>query len=694
MATSNTALRVTELDFDSIKTNLKTYLKNQPKFQDFNFEGSGMSVLLDVLAYNTHYMGYYLNMVANEMFLDTAQLRNSVISHAKNLNYTPQSAHGAKIQANVLVTPTINENQNTNVLTIDRYTRFLARDIDGVNYQFVSVYSNTVPKISGTFNFSNINLQQGEVLTQQFLMDSTTNASRRFDLPSANIDTETLSVTVQASSTNTASETYTLADDITTIAGNSAVYFIEENPNSNYTIYFGDNVIGKQPKDGSIIICNYLNVVGSVANNISKFYVSDSIGGLYRNNVNITSANTTYGGTDKETISQIRFRAPNFYNTQNRAVTVDDYKTLVLKDYTNIDAVSVWSGEDNIPPVYGKVFLSLKTKNNYALSEADKNVIINDIITKRSVLTVTPVIIDPDYTYILVKADIYYNPSLTSLTGTQLVNYVKAAITDYSNQQLSNFSATFKQTTLEQYIQNSEKSITGVNLHNIYFQKRVPLTLGTATKYVLDYNTMLQKGDTQDRLFTNPEIQVFDGNGTSRNIFFEEAPSALTGIDGIQIVSGGINYSTKPTITITGDGSGATAEAEIGGNRIVAIKITNPGVNYTKASVIISGGGTGAVATPILQSNVGTLRTYYLSSQSQKVILNASAGSVNYLTGQVIINNLLTQQGTPANRYYNTDVVSVNAPINSGIVIPKRNQIFTIDQNDPLALQINVIAES
>jgi hypothetical protein len=693
MATANTALRVTELDFDSIKNNLKTYLRNQPQFQDYNFDGSGMSVLLDVLAYNTHYMGYYLNMVANEMFLDTAQLRNSILSHAKNLNYTPQSAHGAKIQANVLVTPATNEDQNTNVITIDRYTKFLARDIDGVNYQFVSLYSNTVPKVGGTFSFSNINLQQGEVLTQQFLMDSATNPSRRFDLPSANIDTDTLTVTVQASSTNTASEIYNLADDITTIAGNSAVYFIEENPNLNYTIYFGDNVIGKQPQDGSIIVCNYLNVVGAAANNISKFYVSDKIGGLYRNNVSITSANTTYGGTDKETITQIRFRAPNFYTTQNRAVTIDDYKTLVLKDYNNIDAVSVWSGEDNDPVVYGKVFLSLKTKNNYALTEADKNVIINDLITKRSVLTVVPEIVDPDYSYILVKGTVKYDPRLTSRSANELLNFVKAAISDYSNQELNQFSSTLKKSRLQYYIENSEPSITSSDL-TLYLQKRVPLFTGLTTSYTANFSTSLQKGDYNNRLFTTPEVQTFDPNGISRNIYFEEVPSAATGIDSITLVSSGINYSTIPTVTIVGDGTGATAKAITNGSQIIAIELLSSGSNYTKALVEITGSqGSGAVAMPILQTTTGKLRSYYLSPTGQKIILNSSAGTINYQTGKVIITNLFTQLGTPQNRYYNTDVVAIGAPLETEVVTSSRNQIFTIDQNDPVALQVNVVAE-
>ena len=218
MATANTALRVTELDFDSIKTNLKNYLRSQSEFQDFDFEGSGMSVLLDILAYNTHYTGYYLNMVANEMFLDTAQLRNSVLSHAKNLNYTPTSPQGALVKTNILITPSPTESQNTNVITLEKYTKFLAQDIDGTNYQFVALYSNTASKVGSTFSFANTYLKQGEVVTLQYSMDPT-NISRRFDIPYSNVDTQTLTVTVQESASNTSTEEYILASDITTLSG-------------------------------------------------------------------------------------------------------------------------------------------------------------------------------------------------------------------------------------------------------------------------------------------------------------------------------------------------------------------------------------------------------------------------------------------------------------------------------------------
>ncbi|NDB58588.1 hypothetical protein EB001_09095 [bacterium] len=669
MSTANTSLRVTELDFLSIRNNLKSFMQSQSQFQDFDFEGSGLAVLLDVLSYNTHYMGYYLNMVGNEMFLDTAQLRASVLSHAKNLNYVPRSQKGALVKANILVTPTITEDQVTNVITLDKFTKFLGQDIDGINYQFIAINSNTAVKDSGSFSFSNTYLRQGEITTIQYLMDPT-NTSRRFTIPSANVDTDTITITVQESSSNTTTIEYNLAEDITELKSNTAAYFLEESDDLTYTFYFGDDVIGKKPKDGNIIICNYLDTVGSIANNISKFYLSDTIAGLYKNNVSITAANSSYGGTDKETINQVKHRAPYFYTTQNRAVTIKDYETILIKDYNNIDAVSVWGGEDNIPVVYGKVFMSFKTKGNYKLTNYEKDQIKTDIVKRRNVLTVTPEIVDPDYTYILVKGQVNYNSTLTSLSANEILTYVKASISDYVDAELNKFTASFRKSKLQAYIENSEKSITGSDL-TIYVQKRVPLILRNST-YDINFNLPLQKSDYNNRLYTTPEIQTFDVNGISRNIFFEETPRSATGIDEITVLNGGSGYFSSPTITITGDGTDAIAEAVVNAGIITKISVTNRGINYTYANITITPNGSGSGATAIAR---------------------LEAGTIDYETGALYLNSFVSSTGTPVNRYYDTDVFTVNIPSEKDIILPLRNRILTIDENDPLAIQITMYAE-
>lgn len=693
MATANNVLRVSELDFASIKENLKTYLRSQSEFNDFDFEGSGMSVLLDILAYNTHYMGYYLNMVANEMFLDTAQLRPSVLSHAKLINYVPSSKTSPEALVNIVVTPSNVENGNTTIVTLDKFSKFLGRDIDGVNYPFVAINSNTAIKNNGTFSFSNVTIKQGIVVTRQFLMDST-NTKRMFEIPTANIDTDTLIVTVQQSTTNTDVTLYTHADDIVDVKGNSAVYFLEENSNENYTIYFGDNVIGKTPDIGSVVICTYLDTVGTKANNISNFTYVDpnGVGSLFTDNVVVTAATTSTGGTDKETIEQVRFRAPYYYTTQNRAVTIQDYATLILKDYSNIDSVSVWGGEDNEPPIYGKVFMSLKTKGNYYLTNLEKELIKENLIKNRNVLTIIPEIVDPSYTYLLVRGSVYYNPALTSIVSNDISQLVRASVYDYQTTELDRFDSTFRKSKLQAYVENSEKSITGSDIR-IYLQKRITIDTSIVNDYTIQVNTPIKKGDYTSKLTSYPAINVFDASGITRQVLFEEVPSAFTGVDSISIVNPGINFTSTPTVTITGDGTGATATAKIISNRIAEITVTNKGTNYTRAVVTISGGGgTEAVAVARLESKFGTLRTYYFKSNGEKVIVNNNAGTINYETGEIIVTSLRTT-GTVVNDLYDENVLVFNMPIDNEIIYPLRNRILTIDNNDPQSIQLEVVSE-
>ena len=690
MTTSNTALRVTELDFESIKDNLKTFLRSQSEFQDFDFDGSGMSVLLDILAYNTHYMGYYLNMVSNEMFLDTSQLRESTISLAKTIGYIPASKQGSQTSLNITVTPSDTEDPNTNVITLDRYTRFLGRDIDGVNYPFVSLNANTSAKVNGSFQFSNVAIKQGEVVTLQYEMTSE-NSSRRFEIPSANVDTTSLVVTVQESTSNTDTSTYYLANNITDLSANSKVYFIEENGNLTYTIYFGDDVIGKRPKNGNIITCTYIDNVGSLSNKISDFVVAQDIDG-YRNNVIVTSANSSFSGVDKETIEQVRFRAPYFYSTQNRAVTPLDYKTLILKDYPNIDTISVWSGDENDPPIYGKVFISLKTLNNLTLSNVEKERIKEELIQNRNVLTVIPEIIDPDLTYILIRGFVNYNPSISSLSSGQIKTLVEAAIEDYEALNLNRFESTFRKFTLQSLIQSVDKSITGSDI-KVFLQKRITVDTTQTRRYTINANFPIKKGDFNNKISSFPQLNVRDASGVIRQVFFEEVPSAFTGVDGVDIINPGINYSTTPTVTITGDGTGATAVARISSGRITNIEITNKGINYSRATVSITGGdGSEASAVARLESKFGSLRTYYIKTNGEKVIVNDNAGTVNYELGLIELISLNTT-GTEDNDFYDENVLTFNLPIDREIITPLRNRILTIDQNDPTSIQIDVIAE-
>ena len=691
MSTSNTALRVTELDFFSIRNNLKNYLRSQSEFTDYDFEGSGMSVLLDVLAYNTYYNGFYLNMAANEAFLDTAQLRQSVLSHAKAINYVPTSSRGALARINVKVTPEGTE-PIIGTLTLEKYTRLLGRDKDGVNYPFVTINANTVSKSANTYTFSNVFIKQGEVITNQFLM-TTNNVTRRFEVPSANVDTTTMVVTVQDSASNTHTWEYKSAGNITDLTSESLVYFVEENEKLGYTVYFGDDVIGKAPKVGNIINITHLDTIGAISNNINDFAFTQKIGGTYSNNVAVSTVDVSYGGQNKEAINQIRFRAPQYYTAQNRAVTVGDYESLITKDYNNIDAVTIWGGEDNDPPVYGKVYISLKTKGFYALSNLEKENIKNQLITNRNVITVTPEIVDPNYVFILVRGKVTYRPELTSKTANELLTTVKNSINNYVAKELNTFKSTFRKSKLSFYIENSDPSITGADIY-IYLQNRQLISTGVNKKYVIDFNTPLSKGTFTQKLYSYPQITVLDSSGTSRNVFFEEVPESYTGVDVIDILNSGLNYSDTTTVAITGDGIGATASPTIVNGKVISIQVTNKGTGYTRAFVSITGGiGTEAVAVARLEAKNGSLRSFYYKDNGEKVVVNSSAGSINYDTGQVIINSV-NPSAVIVNDYFDSNILTMNVVPDSDIIPPLRNRILTIEENNSQSIQVEMVVES
>lgn len=691
--TEKSALRITELDFDSIKNNLKTFLRSQDEFQDFDFEGAGMSVLLDILAYNTFYQSFYLNMVANETFLDSSQLRSSVLSHAKLVNYVPASKQGSQARINIRATPSPTEDNDINVITLERYTRLLGQDLDGVNYPFVALNSNTASKSSGSFYWDNVTIKQGEVITLQYLMDST-NESRRFEIPSDSVDTTTILMRVQESSTNTTTQTYTLAEDITEITANSAVYFIEENENLQYTFYFGDGYIGKKPKNGNVIICTYIDTAGAAANNISEFTFIDPIGGKFSDNVTVTTVAATHSGLEKEDLETVKFRAPYFYSTQNRAVIDTDYETLILKDYNNIDSVSVWGGEDNDPVVYGKVFISLKTRGNYFLTNFEKERIKSELISNRSIMTVTPEIVDPDYIYFLISGTVYYDATLTTKTANEIQALVRAAIQDYATAELSSFRSTFRKSALQRYIEAADTSITGSDI-DVLLQKRIAIDPNNTRTYTANFNTPLQKTITGTKFYTYPEIEQYDSAGVIRKVFFEETPDAATGIDSIEITNSGRNYLTAPAVTIIGDGSGATAEATVVSGRIDRITVTNAGSDYSSAVVSIAASDTGseAAATAVLQANIGVIRSFYYSSSREKIIVNANAGTINYATGKIVLNSLATYD-VVANDFYDTDILTVNILADNENIYTLRNNILAIDENDPRSIQISVSAET
>jgi hypothetical protein len=423
-------LQVTELDFDQIKQNLKTYLKGQSEFTDYDFEGSGLSVLLDILAYNTHYNAYYLNMVANEAFMDTALLRDSVISHAKVLGYVPYSRKAPRATINFTV------NTSTNVestLTIPKGFSFLSNEIDGVSYNFVTLEETKVNKSNTDFTFLNLPLYEGQLVTYNYTYDQTTNPKQIFSLPDTNIDTTTLFVSVRNSISNTDSEVYTLVSDASNATTTSSVYYLQENRGEKYAIYFGDNVIGKKLPNGAVVSITYLITNGTAANKANNFvatgFLADSLGNSQTDFI-IDPVSEAAGGSERESVDNIKFAAPLQFTTQNRLVTFPDYEAFIQKNYPAVDSVSVWGGEDESPPKFGIVYISLKTRENYFLSDTEKQRIVDEIIKPKAIVAIQTVIRDPEFLYLLVSPTVTYDARKTSLTEQQLKTAIRNAILD------------------------------------------------------------------------------------------------------------------------------------------------------------------------------------------------------------------------------------------------------------------------
>ena len=695
MTTANTALRITELDFDSIKANLKDYLNSQAEFTDYNFEGSGLSVLLDILAYNTYYQNMQLHLTGNEMFLDTAQIRSSVISHAKNLGYTPRSRTAATARVNIEVTPGALEDNAATTLEMERYTRFISNPEDGVAYDFITLNSDIAAKANGTFMFSNVEISQGIQVSQQYTVIDN-GSDIKFNIPSSKIDTNSIRVSVQESVSNTYTTTYSRANDITQLTGNTTSYFLEEDAVSNgeYVLAFGDGVLGKRLSNNNIVLVNYIETEGENGNDFDSFVASDGING-YSANVVVTTLEMASGGASKETVEEIRFRAPRFYTAQNRMVSKNDYKTLIQSDYPNIDAVSVWGGEDNDPPIYGKMFISLKPVDNYEISNLEKQRIIDHIIENRSVLTVFPEIVTPDYTYLLVRATVNYNPAATNLDESELRSLIRAAILDYRETHLQSFDSVFRKSRLQRAIEDVDPSIRSSTV-TVFAQKRFVPTLGETKNYNLQFNIPLYKSgiNSSDKLFSYPSVTMLDDNEISREVFIEELVNSFSGIDSVKVTDVGQNYTEIPTVTITGDGTGATAEAKIINGKVNSITVTNGGINYTRATVSITGGGSGSGATAeaVLESKNGILRSYYFKNSGEKVIVDDEIATIDYLEGTVEFTSLnLSEIGD--NTYYDPDTVTINSQPEGNTIRTFRNQILDIDENDASSILITMVKE-
>jgi hypothetical protein len=580
-----TKLQVTELDFDLIKDNLKTYMKNQTEFSDYNFEGSGMSQIIDLLAYNTHYLAMNANFAMNEAFLDSATLRSSVVSHAKGLGYTPRSARAPVAYVDVTL------NSSTAVsATLAKGTRFTTK-VDGSTFGFVVNEDITTTPTNGVMRFINVPIYEGTLITSRYTVDLN-NIEQKFLISDDRGDTTTLKVSVQTSGSDVSTTTYTLATDITQVTSGAKVYFLQESTDGKFEVYFGDGVVGSSISNGNIVQLQYVVTNKNKANG-AKSFSTTSVSG--ETDVTVALLVAALGGAEPESISSIKFNAPLDYSSQGRAVTTQDYKTILPTVYAGTQAVQVWGGEDNDPPIYGQVFLSVRTKSGTNLTQAQKNSIAVDL-KKYNIASIRPTFVNPLITKIKLKVDFKFDSKTTTKTVGDLETLIRSTLATYNSGDLLNFDVVFRHSKISGLIDATDTSILS-NTTRLTLNQIITPTLNASTQYIIDFNNALY----------NPH-------------------------SGHNATLGGITSSTGFTIA----GNTNTLYIDDDGN--------------------------------------GIIRTYYLVGGQTRTYVDASAGTINYASGKIVLTDLNITSAT------NTDgTISVDILPASNDVVSVRNQLLEID---------------
>lgn len=465
-----TNLNVTELDFADIKQNLKNYLKQQSEFNDYDFDGSGLSVLLDVLAYNTHYNALNAHYSLNEAFLDSAQIRGNVVTRAKLLGYVPRSVLSPRARVNLVVDVSAEVGAKPSVLDLPRGTK-LTTIVDGEEFQFVVLESQQAGLVGNTYTFSNVSILEGSIREVKYRVDNDIE-NQKFQLSDTNADTSSLRVRVQENEESSSYDIYTKFESLKNVDSTSKVYYLQENSSGFFEIYFGDGVTGFKPSNNNIVTLDYVITDGVEANGANTFTMVDNVGGY--STITVTLASAASGGAVAETLESIRFNAPLTFTTQNRAVTSDDYAAIIKKEFSNIDSISTWGGEDNDPPDYGRVYIAIKPLLSERLTTAEKTDITGAILKGKNVVSITPQIVDPNFTYLEIDAAFKYNPNLTDRSSVELQSVVRDTISDYNFNNLNKFDGVFRHSQLTRAIDNSDPSILNTVVRPRMFQYITP----------------------------------------------------------------------------------------------------------------------------------------------------------------------------------------------------------------------------
>ena len=490
---SNSSINLVNLDFNTLKSSLRTYLSSQDQFKDYNFDGSAMSVLLDVLSYNTYKNAFYLNMIGAEGFLDSAQMRGSIFSHAKELNYLPRSVRSSV--ANVTISFTAS---GVNQPYVIRKGETFSTIVKQNSYVF-SVSSDQILSSANSTYTATFDIHEGSYITDSYIMGDG-DISQSFPISNLGVDTDSISVLVYEHSASTP-RTYSKATSLLGLNSQSKVYFVQPSSTGKYEIVFGDDIMGKRPSAGSTIVLDYRVTAGSDANGAKDFIINFDPTGLGELTSSVSVVTNLYSpdtvgaysvnGAEAESIESVRYYAPRHFQTQERAITTNDYETILKMQYPEIGAISVYGGEDAVPPRYGKVFVAVDIKNVDGLPESKKREYYN-FLKSRMPLSIDPIFIQPQFTYVQVNSKVKYNINNTTRTPSNLNSSITLAITEFATKYLNNFRAALYYSKLTSEIDAVDDSIVS-NQTDLFVYKRLNPALDRPQNLVIDFNIPLKK---------------------------------------------------------------------------------------------------------------------------------------------------------------------------------------------------------
>jgi hypothetical protein len=563
-------INISELDFNSIKNSITNYMAADETFSDYSFEGSALSSLTDLLAYNTYYNSFYLNMIANEMFLDTARMRNNVASKAKLLGYLPTSARSARatISATFEITnSTGRSNTELSVLKINRDFVFKFSDL-GIDYRFVPDITRIVDRQrvedlgDGTYKhvyeIFDLVVVQGVEVVENYVVD-TTDPNQKFFMSNSNVDTTSLRVLIRENRESSYFEEFKLNTDTMKLSDISRTYFLQESHEEKYEVVFGDGVLGKELITGNVVSLTYLITDGAAVNGLTgsmNLLGKTGVAGLKLSTEgaapdNLTIIGRTFGGADRETTDSIRFYAPRTFEGQNRAVTVRDYMTIIPKIFPQAESMNVWGGEDNDPPQYGRIFMSIKPSKGLYLSSSEKDDIITKLMRNYSVVSLKPVIMDPEFLRLKLTIQVKYDDESTLIEESELKLAVRNSVIEYNRKFLNDFNSYFRYSQLLATIDETDTSITN-NLTTMSLINEQSVTYNTVAEYTFNFSNALQPGSVYSNGFNiagSSEIYYLDDNSLGSIRFY-----TVTG-NNTKVYSatlgGTINYTTG-TIVISG----------------------------------------------------------------------------------------------------------------------------------------------